>query len=53
MTPFHALILLHPIFGVNTLEKWNGSTIVNWTFVRNKLAMDDKLQARILKYEEY
>ena len=34
-------------------KKWNGRPIANWAFVRNQLAMDDKLQARILRYEGY
>lgn len=34
-------------------KKWNGRPIANWALVRNQLAMDDKMQARILKYEEY
>lgn len=33
-------------------KKWNGRPIANWALVRNQLAMDDKMQARILKYEE-
>lgn len=34
-------------------KKWNGRPIANWALVRNQLAMDDKLQARILRYEGY
>ena len=33
-------------------KKWNGRPISNWAIVRNQLSMDDKMQARILKYEE-
>lgn len=33
-------------------KKWNGRPISNWAIVRNQLAMDDCLQARILKYED-
>ena len=33
--------------------KWEGHHIQNWAMVRNQLAMDDKLQARILKYEKF
>ena len=33
--------------------KWEGHHIQNWAMVRNQLAMDDKLQARILKYENF
>lgn len=34
-------------------KKWSGRPIANWAFVRDQLAMDDKLQARILRYEGY
>ena len=34
-------------------KKWNGKTIPNWAMVRNQLAMDDKIQERIVKYENY
>ena len=33
-------------------KKWNGRPIANWALVRNQLAMDDKMQAHILKYEQ-
>lgn len=32
-------------------RKWNGRPVANWAMVRNQLSMDDKLQKRILKYE--
>lgn len=32
-------------------KKWNGRPVANWALVRNQLSMDDKLQGRILKYE--
>ncbi len=32
-------------------RKWNGRPISNWALVRNQLSMDDKIQTRILKYE--
>ena len=32
-------------------KKWNGRPVSNWAIVRNQLSMDDKLQARILRYE--
>lgn len=32
-------------------KKWNGRPVSNWAMVRNQLAMDEKLQKRILKYE--
>lgn len=34
-------------------KKWNRRPIPNWAMVRNQLAMDDGIQARILKYERY
>lgn len=34
-------------------KKWNGRPVSNWAMVRNQLAMDEKMQARILKYENY
>lgn len=34
-------------------KKWNGRPISNWALVRNQLSMDDKMQARILKYENF
>ena len=38
---------------VELYKKWNGRPVANWALVRNQLAMDDKMQARILKYERY
>lgn len=32
-------------------KKWNGRPVPGWAMVRNQLAMNDKIQARILKYE--
>lgn len=34
-------------------KKWNGRPISNWALVRNQLSMNDSIQARILKYENY
>ncbi len=34
-------------------KKWNGRPISNWSLVRNQLSMDDKIQTRILKYENF
>lgn len=34
-------------------KKWNGRSVSNWALVRNQLAMDDKIQSRILKYENF
>lgn len=34
-------------------KKWSSRPVSNWALVRNQLSMDDKLQTRILKYENY
>ena len=34
-------------------KKWNGHAIQNWSMVRNQLAVDEKIQARMLRYEKY
>ena len=34
-------------------KKWSNRPVSNWAMVRNQLAMHDKMQARILKYENY
>lgn len=34
-------------------KKWNNRPVSNWAMVRNQLSMDDKMQARILKYEDF
>lgn len=34
-------------------KKWNGRPVSNWALVRNQLAMDNKIQSRILKYENF
>lgn len=34
-------------------KKWNNRPIPNWAMVRNQLSMNDKIQARILKYENF
>lgn len=34
-------------------RKWGGRPVSNWSLVRNQLTMDDKIQARIVKYEKY
>lgn len=38
---------------VELYKKWSSRPVSNWALVRNQLSMDDKLQARILKYENY
>ena len=32
-------------------KKWNGSKVQNWAMVKNQLATNDKIKARIEKYE--
>lgn len=32
-------------------KKWNDRPVSNWAMVRNHLAMDDKIQSRVKKYE--
>ena len=32
-------------------KKWNGSKVLNWAMVQNQLATNDKMKARIEKYE--
>ena len=32
-------------------SKWNNRPIANWAMVRNQLSIDDRIQSRILKYE--
>ncbi|MCI8431515.1 MAG: IS256 family transposase [Lachnospiraceae bacterium] len=34
-------------------KKWNRRPVSNWALVRNQLAMDDKIQKRIQKYENF
>ena len=34
-------------------KKWNGRPVSNWAMVRNQLSMDDKMQERIMKYENF
>lgn len=33
-------------------KKWNERPVANWALVRYQMSMDDKLQGRILKYED-
>ena len=32
-------------------RKWDGHPVSNWAMVRNQLSMDEKIQARIMRYE--
>ena len=34
-------------------KKWADRPVANWAMVRNQLSMDDKIQARIMKYEKF
>jgi transposase-like protein len=34
-------------------KKWNNRPVANWALVRNQLSMDEKMQVRILKYDNY
>lgn len=34
-------------------KKWKDRPVQKWSLVRNQLSMDDKIQERILKYENY
>ena len=34
-------------------KKWSGRPVSNWALVRNQLSMDDKIQKRIQKYENF
>lgn len=34
-------------------KKWASRPVPNWALVRNQLSMDDKVQARIMKYEKF
>ena len=34
-------------------KKWNGRPVSNWAMVRKQLSMDEKIQTRILKYENF
>jgi transposase-like protein len=34
-------------------QKWNNHPVANWALVRNQLSMDEKMQTRILKYENF
>ena len=34
-------------------KKWASRPVSNWAMVRNQLSMDDKIQARIMKYEKF
>lgn len=38
---------------VELYKKWNSRPVSNWSMVRDQLSMDDKIQARIQKYEQY
>lgn len=47
----NALLKLLYLRIIELYRKWNGSKVQNWAMVRNQLATDDKIKARIEKYE--
>lgn len=34
-------------------KKWNGDPVSDWAMVRNQLSMEEKIQTRIMKYENF
>lgn len=34
-------------------RKWNGRPVPGWAMVRNQMSVDDRMQARIMKYEKF
>ena len=34
-------------------RKWKDRPVPNWAMVRNQIAMDDNMQARVMKYEQF
>ena len=49
----NALLKLLYLRVAELYKKWNGRPAANWAMVRNQLAMDDAIQTRILKYENF
>ena len=47
----NALLKLPYLRITEPYKKWNGSKVQNWAMVRNQLATNDKIKARIEKYE--
>ena len=49
----NALLTLLYLRITELYKKWNGRPVANWAMLRNQLAMDDAIQNRILKYENF
>ena len=49
----NALLKLLYLRVTELYKKWNRRPVANWALVRNQLAMDDAIQSRILKYENF
>ena len=49
----NALLKLLYLRVTELYKKWNGRPVANWAMVRNQLAIDDAIQNRILKYENF
>lgn len=47
----NALLKLLYLRTTELYKKWNGSKVQNWTMVRNQLSTNEKISARIEKYE--
>ena len=47
----NALLKLLYLRTTELYKKWNGSKVQNWAMVRNQLATNEKISARIEKYE--
>ena len=47
----NALLKLLYLRTTELYKKWNGSKVQNWAMVRNQLAANEKISARIEKYE--
>ena len=47
----NALLKLFYLRTTELYKKWNGSKVQNWAMVRNQLAANEKISARIKKYE--
>lgn len=47
----NALLKLLYLRTTELYKKWNGSKVQNWSMVRNQLAANEEISARIKKYE--
>lgn len=48
-----ALIKLLYLRITELYKKWNGRPVSNWAMVRNQLTMNDAIQKRLMKYEQF